>query len=203
MSFKILEKNGVDNENIDGAAFNNFSAGGRDGIVAGVLSECSLSLSGNVIGIAPGELIMHGFRVKITETETFSNSSVPVSAEKYQIIAQIVVSDNNDVVFSFLIRSPATLIQENIFDNNRGTYQIEIGTYMHNPDGSISELTRTVQVFYADIHKSAKEAKAASKEAAASAAAAQNAAKDAAQAASIAIADYITHTKNGAGSRRG
>lgn len=198
MSFKILEKNGVDNENIDGAAFNNFSAGGRDGIVAGVLSECSLSLSGNVIGIAPGELIMHGFRVKITETETFSNSSVPVSAEKYQIIAQIVVSDNNDVVFSFLIRSPATLIQENIFDNNRGTYQIEIGTYMHNPDGSISELTRTVQVFYADIHKSAKEAKAASKEAAASAAAAQNAAKDAAQAASIAIADYITHTKNGA-----
>ena len=29
MSFKILEKNGVDNENIDGAAFNNFSAGGR------------------------------------------------------------------------------------------------------------------------------------------------------------------------------
>lgn len=198
MSFKILEKNGVDNENIDGAAFNNFSAGGRDGIVAGVLSECSLSLSGNVIGIAPGELIMHGFRVKITETETFSNSSVPVSAEKYQIIAQIVVSENNDVVFSFLIRSPATLIQENIFDNNRGTYQIEIGTYMHNPDGSISELTRTVQVFYADIHKSAEEAKAASKEAAASAAAAQNAAKDAAQAASTAIADYITHTKNGA-----
>ena len=198
MSFKILEKNGVDNENIDGAAFNNFSAGGRDGIVAGVLSECSLSLSGNVIGIAPGELILHGFRVKITETETFSNSSVPVSAEKYQIIAQIVVSDNNDVVFSFLIRSPATLIQENIFDNNRGTYQIEIGTYRHNPDGSISELTRTVQVFYADIHKSAEEAKAASKEAAASAAAAQNAAKDAAQAASIAIADYITHTKNGA-----
>ena len=198
MAYKILEKNGVDNENIDGAAFNNFSAGGRDGIVAGVLSECSLSLSGNVIGIAPGELIMHGFRVKITETETFSNSSVPVSAEKYQIIAQIVVSENNDVVFSFLIRSPATLIQENIFDNNRGTYQIEIGTYMHNPDGSISELTRTVQVFYADIHKSAKEAKAASKEAAASAAAAQNAAKDAAQAASIAIADYITHTKNGA-----
>ena len=198
MSFKILEKNGVDNENIDGAAFNNFSAGGRDGIVAGVLSECSLSLSGNVIGIAPGELILHGFRVKITETETFSNSSVPVSAEKYQIIAQIVVSDNNDVVFSFLIRSPATLIQENIFDNNRGTYQIEIGTYMHNPDGSISELTRTVQVFYADIHKSAEEAKAASKEAAASAAAAQNAAKDAAQAASTAIADYITHTKNGA-----
>lgn len=198
MAYKILEKNGVDNENIDGAAFNNFSAGGRDGIVAGVLSECSLSLSGNVIGIAPGELILHGFRVKITETETFSNSSVPVSAEKYQIIAQIVVSDNNDVVFSFLIRSPATLIQENIFDNNRGTYQIEIGTYMHNPDGSISELTRTVQVFYADIHKSAEEAKAASKEAAASAAAAQNAAKDAAQAASTAIADYITHTKNGA-----
>lgn len=198
MAYKILEKNGVDNENIDGAAFNNFSAGGRDGIVAGVLSECSLSLSGNVIGIAPGELILHGFRVKITETETFSNSSVPVSAEKYQIIAQIVVSDNNDVVFSFLIRSPATLIQENIFDNNRGTYQIEIGTYMHNPDGSISELTRTVQVFYADIHKSAEEAKAASKEAAASAAAAQNAAEDAVQAASTAIADYITHTKNGA-----
>ena len=198
MSFKILEKNGVDNENIDGAAFNNFSAGGRDGIVAGVLSESAHSLAGNVIGIAPGELILHGFRVKITETETFSNSSVPVSAEKYQIIAQIVVSDNNDVVFSFLIRSPATLIQENIFDNNRGTYQIEIGTYRHNPDGSISELTRTVQVFYADIHKSAEEAKAASKEAAASAAAAQNAAKDAAQAASIAIADYITHTKNGA-----
>ena len=40
--YKILERNGVDNENIDGAAFNNFAAGERDGIVAGVLSQCSI-----------------------------------------------------------------------------------------------------------------------------------------------------------------
>ena len=36
MSYKILEQNGVDNENIDGGAFNNFSAGGRDCIMGSV-----------------------------------------------------------------------------------------------------------------------------------------------------------------------
>lgn len=163
MSFKILERNGVDNENIDGAAFNNFAAGERDGIVAGVLSQCSIYYEGNVIGISSGELIIHGFRIKITETETISVSSTPVTATKYQIIAQIVCGDNNDVSFSMFVRLPSVLKKDEIFKNNRGTYQMEFGTFIHNPDGRVTELTRTASVFYSDIHNSAIIAEQAAK----------------------------------------
>lgn len=161
--YKILERNGVDNENIDGAAFNNFAAGERDGIVAGVLSQCSIYYDGSVIGISSGEIIIHGFRIKITEAETISVSSTPVTATKYQIIAQIVCGDNNDVSFSMFVRLPSVLKKDEIFKNNRGTYQMEFGTFVHNPDGRVTELTRTASVFYSDIHNSAIVAEQAAK----------------------------------------
>lgn len=56
MSYKILEQNGIDIENIDGAAFNNFAAGGRDGIMAGVLSECALVVTGKYDRYFPGRV---------------------------------------------------------------------------------------------------------------------------------------------------
>lgn len=146
MPYKILEQNGVDNENIDGGEFNRFTAGGRDGIVNGVLSECSLTTEGNGIAINSGLLILCGIRVKIKSAETLFVSSVPLNATQYQIIAQVSLSDNRDVTFELFLRSPADLRQDALYRSEHGVYQVEIGSFVHNPDGTISNLVRTLDV---------------------------------------------------------
>lgn len=148
MSFKILEQNGVDNENVDGGAFNNFAAGGRDGIVGGVLSECALTAAGSAIGVSPGLIILHGIRVKVTGIETLSLSSVPLRPTSYQIVAQVTLASNGDVDFSFFIRTPQPLVQNSLYQNSAGTYQAELASFTHNPDGTISDLMKTLDVIY-------------------------------------------------------
>ncbi len=148
MSYKILEQNGIDNENVDGGAFNNFAAGGRDGIVGGVLSECALTAAGSAIGISPGLVILHGIRVKVTGIETLSLSSVPLRPTSYQIVAQVTLASNGDVDFSFFIRTPQSLIQDSLYQNGAGTYQAELASFTHNPDGTISDLMKTLDVIY-------------------------------------------------------
>ena len=148
MSYKILEQNGIDNENIDGGAFNNFAAGNRDGIVGGVLAECSVTAVGNTIGIAPGELILHGFRVKITAVESLSISSAPSAPIRYQVIAQISLQSDKSVEFTLFVQEVADLIQDELYAANQGTYQVEIGRFTHNTDGSIEDLSRTLDIIY-------------------------------------------------------
>ena len=148
MSYKILEQNGIDNENVDGGAFNNFASGGRDGIVGGVLSECALTAAGSAIGVSPGLIILHGIRVKVTGIETLSLSSVPLNPTSYQIVAQVTLASNGNVDFSFFIRTPQPLVQNSLYQNDMGTYQAELASFTHNPDGSISNLTKTLDVIY-------------------------------------------------------
>lgn len=148
MSYKILEQNGIDNENVDGGAFNNFASGGRDGIVGGVLSECALTAAGSAIGVSPGLIILHGIRVKVTGIETLSLSSVPLRPTSYQIVAQVTLASNGDVDFSFFIRTPQPLVQNSLYQNSAGTYQAELASFTHNPDGTISDLMKTLDVIY-------------------------------------------------------
>ena len=145
---KILEQNGIDNENIDGGALNNLAAGGRDGIVGGVLSECAITATGSVIAVAPGLLILHGVRVKFEELEAIELLSVPVRPTSYQVVAQITLSSNRDVDFQLFVQAPKSLTQNNIYANNTGVYQAELATFTHNPDGSISDLIRTIDVIF-------------------------------------------------------
>ena len=64
MGFKVLEKNNTDNTNINGASFNKFVAGQRDGILKGILNECSVTNPvSNVVMVDTGEFIINGFRV--------------------------------------------------------------------------------------------------------------------------------------------
>lgn len=148
MSYKILEANGVDNENIDGGALNNLIVKDKNGIVNGVLSECALTATGSLIGISPGLLILHGIRVKITETETLTLANVPATATKYQIVAQVVLSADRSISFSFLVQEPTALKQDELYATNEGTYQIEFGTLTQNTDGTISALARTLGTLY-------------------------------------------------------
>ncbi len=146
MSFKVLEQNGIDNENVDGGAFNRFTAGGRDGIIRGVLSDCALAAVGNGIGISPGEIIMCGIRVKITETETLFLSGSPIAVTQYQIIAQATLQSNRSLFVSFLLRPSGALRQDSLYASEQGVYEVEIGTFTHNTDGSISDLEQRLKL---------------------------------------------------------
>lgn len=179
MAYKILEQNGIDNENTDGAAFNNFSAGNRDGIIKDVLNECELSSTGNIISVAAGEIILHGFRVKITAAETLSVASAPAVRTEYQIVAQVMLSDNHAVAFTLFFQLPQTLVQNPMFDTDLGTYQAELGRFYQETDGTISGLRRTLPVIYADSERYAEEAKAAAEQAQAAAEEAQEGAAQA------------------------
>jgi len=146
MPYKILEQNGIDNENVDGAALNRFVAGGRDGIIKGVLSECALSGAGNGVGIAPGLILMCGIRVKIIDMETLFLSSAPLTAMQWQIIVRATLQRDRKVSVNFLLRAPGELRQDALYATESGVYEVKLGSFVHNPDGSISNLIRTLDV---------------------------------------------------------
>ena len=147
MAYKILENNGIDIENIDGGAFNNLAAGNKSGIVGNVLNECALTSYSNNVIIMPGLLILHGIRVKITEAESLTISSMPASSTTYQIVAQVTMNEGV-VTFSIFAQLPTDLIKNNLFVDGGGTYQIELGRFVHNTNGTISDVLRTAEVIY-------------------------------------------------------
>ena len=145
--FKILDQNGIDNENIDGGAFNNFAAGNRDGILKGVLNECSLVAEGNSISIGTGVIILQGIRVKITDPEIISVSSVPSEPVRYQIVAQLVMEEG-DLSCSFFVRIPTELIKDNFYNSGKGNgiYQQELGRVTHGTNGDLTDIQRTLDI---------------------------------------------------------
>ena len=143
----ILEQNtGVDQTNMDGGAFNNFTAGNQNGALYGVLGECGVyAAASNVLGVTTGVLLIHGIRVKITEDIMFTLSSTPSSPVRYQLIAEVQVQqDTKQVTFNMYYRLPATLTQNDLYIDGGGTFQIEIAQFTHAANG-ITDIDRTVQ----------------------------------------------------------
>lgn len=145
---RILEKNGIDNTNIDGAGFNRFCAGDRDGIVKGRLNECAIAVQGNALTIGTGEMLVSGFRVVLDTPTTFTMSSTPTSAQRYQVIAELVVDGNSEPTFAMRTQLVSELKQDALFatDAGVGTYQIEVCRFTHATDGTISEMRRTIAI---------------------------------------------------------
>ena len=147
MSYKILEQNGIQNENVDGAAFNNFSAGGRNGILKGVLNECLVyKTSSNILTISPGEILVQGFRVKILDSEDFSIAGFPSIDTDYHLIIELTLSLDRSVSVRLLCRPSERLLQENLFGDEEGIYQEEIASFVYSTQGSIEELNPTMNV---------------------------------------------------------
>lgn len=145
---RILEKNGIDNTNIDGAGFNRFCAGDRDGIVKGRLNECAIAVQGNALTIGTGEMLVSGFRVVIDTPTTFTMSSTPTSAQRYQVIAELVVDGNSEPTFNLRTQLVAELKQDALFatESGVGTYQVELCKFTHATSGNIDDLLRTIDV---------------------------------------------------------
>ena len=145
MEFKILESNGVENENVDGAALNNAMAGGKDGILKSILNECLVhNPTSTSISVGTGVMMIQGFRVKITEPWIKVLSSSPSNDTEYQIVAKITLSSTRDVSFEITCRQKGELIKENLFKTENGVYEAEIACFKHNSSGEIVDLVKTM-----------------------------------------------------------
>ena len=112
----ILENNGIDNTNIDGASFNNFCAGQRSGIIKGVLNECAItSPSSSVVNINTGEVNYIWLRIIIDSTN-FTFSTLPSTATRYSLVAEIVIDDNSAITHRIFVQlSSVSLIQNDLY----------------------------------------------------------------------------------------
>lgn len=152
MSYKVLTDRDVYNTGIDGARGEFFNSGMRDGIVQGTLNEGTfVAATSNVISFDTCELRISGHRIVIDEPyyHTFSEDTLPENNTRYSLIAQIIVSDNENVEFSLFPQESSTqLIQDNLFTTTSGigTYQVEIGRFTHQTDGIITDVVRTIDV---------------------------------------------------------
>lgn len=143
---KILTNNAVENTNINGAAFNRFTAGNRDGYVVNVLNSGAMVHTTNTITLSSGELLICGHQIWIEDSKDWTFNNLPSNPINYQIIAQVVVSDSGVVKFSFVVQETQDLVQDELFKtaSGNGTYQVEIARFVLGSDG-ISEFKRTVK----------------------------------------------------------
>lgn len=148
MAYKILTKKGIENTNIDGARENFFNSGMRDGIVKGAFNEGKFaSNSSNSIYLDSCELRIAGHRIIIDEPiyKTFSN--MPSKDTRYNMVAQILVSESGDVEFSLFVQSVETvLIKDNLYatGTGQGTYQVEIGRFTLTDNGTVEDVVKTI-----------------------------------------------------------
>jgi hypothetical protein len=146
---RILEKDGVNNTNIDGARFNNFCAGERSGIIKSTLNECAITTpSSSVINIETGELLVSGVRVVLNSPTNFTFSTFPSSATRYSLIAEIVIDSNSDITSRIFVQlANSALVQNDLFETETGagTYQIELAKFTLTSTG-VEDLVRTVNV---------------------------------------------------------
>lgn len=150
MSIKILTQNSIEVTNIDGARENNFTAGNRSGIVKGAFNEGNFfSASSNVIALDSCELLISGHRVVIDSAEAVTLNNRPAYATRYSMVAEVVVDDYSTPTFRLFIQSSSTeLKKQNLFKtaNGSGVYQVEIGKFTLNTDGTITDIVRTIDV---------------------------------------------------------
>lgn len=148
MSYRILTKNAVENTNIDGARDNNFNSGRRSGIVKGALNEGNFfSISSNTIALDTCELRLCGHRIVLDSTEYKTLVNVPKTASRYSLVAQVIVDDNKDVSFALIIQSALiSLVQDNLDVSGKGKFELEIGRFTQQVDGSITDIVRTADL---------------------------------------------------------
>ena len=140
MEYKILEANGVENENVDGAAFNNFTSRGIDGRIKGILNECEVyRLDSSTVKIDTGELLIQGFRVKIISPYTIQRTSSS-SLLSFQIVARITLSSDRSVLFDMECRPVSSLRKDSLFSTESGIYEAEVARFTTDSSG-ISSIT--------------------------------------------------------------
>ena len=143
MEYKILESNGVEIENIDGAALNNFITGYKSGIVANVGKSCNLIPYSNTLTIDTGLIIVSGFRVKILQPISFILTGSPAYSTDYQLVLKITLNKDRSVLSNLFVREMQVLTQNNLLIEEEGVYEFEIASFRYNVDGTISSIQKS------------------------------------------------------------
>lgn len=148
---RILTNNNSNNTNIDGARAEFFNSSNRDGIVKGAFNEGRFfASSSNVITLDTCELRISGHRIVIDEPLVYTFNTLPSENIRYIYVAQIVVNESSAVSFSTILKtlSDSELIKDNLFkyENGNGTYQVEIGRFTQQIDGTITDIVRTIDL---------------------------------------------------------
>ena len=147
-SHKILEQNGVEIENIDGAVMNSVAAQGMDGVVGGVLNECHVATTGQSIIIDTGEVLLSGYRVKITEPMILSvTAPVPDGTVKERrILMSLTVSADRTVSFRVLVSASQSTSGSEIFGTETGMCVLEFGRFSFDTNSRIINVCRSAPI---------------------------------------------------------
>lgn len=145
MAVTILENSGVDITFLDGARFNRFCAGYRDGIIKGSFKELEITLlNSSGLFIDKGELLISGFRV-ISEDEEWHWNTLPTVPTRYQIIGQLSLNAlTKEPRYYTTVREAENLKQENLFEDGI-IYQVEIARLTVDSSG-ITDFVQTLDV---------------------------------------------------------
>lgn len=158
MSYDILQTVGTYTNNTDSAAINRHYSRHVDGIMQGILNECPLTKNGqNGIIVGTGFINIAGFIFRIFEPKGFLFTESHSTTEQWQLVCQVTVGEilrgtsdkSRDITPELFVRKKADLIQDDLYAPDLtppAIYQLEIGTFKLNPDLTITNLFRTMQI---------------------------------------------------------
>ena len=141
MAIKLLESSNENDpvlQNIDDGALINFQAGCKaDGILCG----CGLSNTTTIIRMAPGTLMVRGYRLKVTEgisanqtIYTLSNSSYPSTATTYYLWLRLT-RNGSDCEYVFFISTSSTQANKDPIEQQDGVYDYKVASFTLGPSG--------------------------------------------------------------------
>ena len=141
MAIKLLESSNENDpvlQNIDDGALINFQAGCKaDGILCG----CGLSNTTTIIRMAPGTLMVRGYRLKVTEGDsvnqtiyTLSNSSYPATATTYYLWLRLTRT-GSDCEYVFFVSTSSIQANKDPIEQQDGVYDYKVASFTLGPSG--------------------------------------------------------------------
>jgi hypothetical protein len=129
---RVLESNGTEHTFFDGAATNNFTAGGKSGRVYGL----TMSKTTQHVVLSAGMLLIRGYRIVFEGENIFTLSTFPAGVSTEKLILRLTVSSSSASVTFFLGDEEE---KDNI-EQGPGVYDYHIATLVMNSNG-IQEIT--------------------------------------------------------------
>ena len=142
MSIKLLESSNELNptlQNVDDGALINFQAACK---ADGVLFGCDLSNTTDSIKIATGTMMVRGYRLKFTQTETvysLSNAAYPATATTYYLYLRLTRYDT-DCEYEFYISNEATSSNKSPIEQVIGVFDYKVASFTLGASGIVGNV---------------------------------------------------------------
>lgn len=142
MSIKLLESSNELNptlQNVDDGALINFQAACK---ADGILFGCGLSNTEQAIRVAPGTMMVRGFRLKFTQTEvvySLSNAAYPATATTYYLWLRLTRYDT-DCEYEFFISNEATSQNRTAIEQSIGVFDYKMASFTLGASGIVGNV---------------------------------------------------------------